>query len=175
MARSSTKPRPIKYKKTELSCKYTPTQVKRIIAASTKEYSALAHKYKMPIRTAFFFRQQQQLSVTSAAEKKKLVNRLFDEGVRFCLERKRSYKNLASNRPTKTVRYEEILDFMKTNCGHYHVEVNWIPKERTLRGMISADKKRRQPTGHRRQVERLKNRQISAEQFKLLRFACNHN
>lgn len=177
MAKSSSKQssRPIKYKKSELACKYTPTQVRRIIAANTKDYSRLAQKYGMPVRTAYFFRQEKHLCRTSAAERKKLVQRLFVEAVRFCLERKRSYKNSSDNRPSKSVRYEEILDFMQKNCGNYNVKAEWIPKERTLRGMISADKKGRDPTGHKRLVERLKNTGITSEQYSRMLGASSHN
>lgn len=176
---SSSKPtsssRPTKYAKSALACKYTPVQIKRIIAASKKEYADLARKYNMPIRTAYFFRNQKLLAQTSSAEKKKRVNRLFMEGIRFCLQRKRSYKNIRDERPTKSVTYEEIRDFMSTNSKTYSVEKVWIPKERTLRGMISADKKRRNPTGHKRTVERLKNTQITADQCRGLQWASRYN
>lgn len=168
---SSPSSRPKKYVKSELSCKYTPLQIKRVVAASKKDYTGVARKFNMALSTARLFRKQSETCKVSSAEQKQRVHRLLSEGIRFCLERKRSYKNSKLKRPTKNVRYAEILDFMQTNCANYSVQKGWIPKERTLRTMISADKKKRDPTGHKRGVERLPNSELNSDQFERMKRA----
>jgi hypothetical protein len=172
---SKSSSRRTKYSKACLRTKFSPVQIKRIIAADKHEYADLARKYKMSVRTAFFFRKQAELSEVNSAERKKRVNRLFVEGIRFCLARTRSYSGRKSKRLTKSVTYDEILNFMETNCANYDVEENWIPQERTLRGMISADKKKRNPTGHKREVNKMKNRSITLDQQRRMEIASRKN
>lgn len=163
-SKSSSSSRRTNYSKANLRAKFSPVQIKRVIAAEKTEYADLARKYKMSVRTARFFRKQAESSEVSSAERKKRVNRLFVEGIRSCLTRTRSYDIRKSKRPTKSVSFDEIRDFMETNCINYDVEEEWIPQERTLRSMVSADKKKRDPTGHKREVEKLKNKRITSEQ-----------
>jgi hypothetical protein len=174
-SKSPSSSRPAKYSKARLRTKYSPVQIKRVVAAGKHEYAELARKYKMSVRTAYFFRQQAALAEVTSAEKKKRVNRLFVEGIRFCLARTRSYNNRKSKRLAKSVTFDEIRDFMETNCINYEVEEEWIPQERTLRSMISADKKKRNPTGHKREVIKRKNSSITADQHFRMEIAARRN
>ena len=91
------------------------------------------------------------------------MRRLFNEAVRFCLDRKRDYRNSKKTQPSKTVRRQEIYDFMNNKARLIQYKVDKLPGQRTLNQMIADDKRRRNPTGHTRARSRLANKEIDQE------------
>jgi hypothetical protein len=163
-SKPSSKPpssRPKTYAKKEQRTKFTPTQIKRVVAAGKMEYSAIAKKYEMPLRTARRLRKEADEAKVPKAEIDKLVQRLLTEACRFCLDRKRSYKNSKKEQPTKELKSREVKDFMEEKHATYNVEKKWLPKHRKFMDMLRADKAARNPDGHTRKSGKLPNGGIS--------------